>query len=162
LLFEVDCKVKMWYLLEMLFSKDKKIKKKKKKEKEKVKLKWLQIRIVHRILATNVVFMKMGIVNCSKCTFFKDDKDSIDHIFGSVVFFFLLQILESELNTKCNITIQARITQNLVFFCLDSDNSVKTDEVFGFIILFANSFSWGTKSKNIMPRSSPETISFIL
>ena len=48
-----------------------------------------------------------------------------------------MQILESELNTKCNITIQARITQNLVFFCLDSDNSVKTDEVFGFIVLFA-------------------------
>ena len=59
----------------MLFSKDFK------KSIYDIKLKWLQIRTVHRILATNVVLMKMGIVNCSKCTFYEDDKDSIDHIF---------------------------------------------------------------------------------
>ena len=64
----------------MLFSKDKK----RKIRKKDIKLKWLQIRIVHRILATNVVFMKMGTVNCSKCTFCKDDKDNIDHIFLAV------------------------------------------------------------------------------
>ena len=150
-----------------------------------MKLKWLQIRIVHWILATKVVLMKKGIVNCSKCTFCEDDKDGIDHIFWqcSCIKRFW-QILESTLNTKCNMTFQARITQNFVLFGLelDADNSVKTDEVFGFIILFVkhyifinaketcpyhvwiyfrNSFSWDTKSKNIMPRSSPETIFFL-
>ena len=124
----------------MLFSKDKK----RKIRKKDIKLKWLQIRIVHRILATNVVFM-----NCSKCTFCKDDKDSIDHIFGQCSFG---QILESKLNTKCNITFQARITQNLVLFGLDSDNSVKTDEVFGFIILFAKHCIYQCKRNMSLPR----------
>jgi len=46
---------------------------------------WLQIRIVHRILATNVVLIKMGIVNCSKCTFSKMTKKVLIIFFGSVV-----------------------------------------------------------------------------
>ena len=92
--------------------------------------------------------MKMGIVNCSKCAFCKDDKDSIDHIFGSVVFW---QILESKLNTKCNITFQARIPK--ILFCLaNSDNSVKTDEVFGFIILFAKHYIYQCKRNMSLPR----------
>ena len=37
-MFEVDCKVKLWYLLEMLFSKDKKIKKEKEKKRCQVKV----------------------------------------------------------------------------------------------------------------------------
>ena len=49
--------------------------------------------------------------------FCEDDKDSIDHIFSQ----FSWQILKSKLNTKCNITFQVRITQNLVLFGLDSD-----------------------------------------
>ena len=41
-----------------------------------IKLKWLQMRIVHRLIATNVVMKKMGIINCEQCTFC-DEKDSI-------------------------------------------------------------------------------------
>ena len=97
--------------------------------------------------------MKMGIVNCSKCTFFKDDKDSIDHIFWqcSCIKRFW-QILDSKLNTKCNITFQARITQNFVLFGLDSHNSVKADEVFGFVILFAKHYIYQCKRNMSLPR----------
>ena len=118
-----------------------------------IKLKWLQIRTVHQILATNIVLMKMGIVNCSKCTFCKDDKDSIDHIFWecSCIKRFW-QILDSKLNTKCNITFQARITQNFVLFGLDSHNSVKADEVFGFVILFAKHYIYQCKRNMSLPR----------
>ena len=40
------------------------------------------MRIVHRIIATNVVLKKMGIINCEQCTFC-DEKDSIEHFCGS-------------------------------------------------------------------------------
>ena len=43
-----------------------------------IKLKWLQMRIVHRVIATNVVLKKMGIIICEQCTFC-DEKDSIEH-----------------------------------------------------------------------------------
>ena len=127
----------------VVFKRNKKIK--------DIKLKLLQIRIVHQILATNVVLMKMGIVNCSKCTFCEDNKDSIDHIFGqcSCIKCFW-QILESKLNTKCIITFQARITQNFVLFGLDSHNSVKTDEMFGFIIPFCETLQLSMQKKHIL------------
>ena len=44
-----------------------------------IKLKWLQMRIVHRVIATNVVLKKMGIINCEQCTFC-DEKDSIEFL----------------------------------------------------------------------------------
>ena len=146
MLFEADCKVKLIYLGNIVFKRNRKIK--------DIKLKWLQIRIVHRIVAANVVLMKMGIVNCSKCTFCEDDKDSIDHIFWqcSCIKRFW-QILERKLNKKCNITFQARIIQNLNLFGLgESDNSVKTDEVFGFIILFAKHYIYQCKNNMCLPR----------
>ena len=41
-------------------------------------LKWLQMRSVHQVTATNVVLKKMGIINCEQCTFC-DEKDSVEH-----------------------------------------------------------------------------------
>ena len=90
--------------------------------------------------------LEIFIVNCSKCTFCEDDKDSTDHIlwqcscikrFG--------QILEtlSKLNAKCNISFQARMTSNLVLFGLDSDNSV---------ILFAKHYIYQCKRNMSLPR----------
>ena len=47
-----------------------------------IKLKWLQMRIVHRVIATNVILKKMGIINFEQCTFC-DEKDSIELSCGS-------------------------------------------------------------------------------
>ena len=33
-----------------------------------IKLKWLQMRIIHRVISTNVVLKKMGIINCEQYT----------------------------------------------------------------------------------------------
>ena len=49
-----------------------------------VKLRWLQMRIVHRILATNVMLEKMKVATSIKCTFCCNEKDSIRHIFLGV------------------------------------------------------------------------------
>jgi len=45
------------------------------------------MRIVHRVIATNVVLKKMGIINCEQCTF-GDEKDSIEFIYLFIFLFF--------------------------------------------------------------------------
>ena len=57
----------------MCFSKVKKI--------PDVTLKWFQVRILHRIIATNVILQEMGISADNKCCFCVREKDSIQHIF---------------------------------------------------------------------------------
>ena len=47
---------------------------------QEIKLKWYQIRLVHRIIATNIVLMHMGIENDITCSFCRQDRDSINHI----------------------------------------------------------------------------------
>ena len=46
-----------------------------------VKLKWLQMHIIHRIIATNIVLNKMGVTANTQCGFCNDEKDSIQHMF---------------------------------------------------------------------------------
>ena len=48
---------------------------------KEVKMKWFQIRIVHRILATNVILHSMKVAPDDLCSFCGDEKDSIQHIF---------------------------------------------------------------------------------
>ena len=38
-------------------------------------------KIVHRIIATNIVLMHMGIENDITCSFCRQDRDSVNHIF---------------------------------------------------------------------------------
>ena len=45
------------------------LKKKKRHKIDDLKLKWLQMKIIHLVIATNVVLKKMGIINCEQCTF---------------------------------------------------------------------------------------------
>ena len=59
----------------------------KKMQNQEIKLKWFQISLVHRILATNIVLIHMGIendINC--CCFFVDGKETINHIFWRCVY----------------------------------------------------------------------------
>ena len=51
------------------------------KQNKNVKLKWLQIRIIHRITATNVVLNNKGVTTKTQCGFCNDEKDSSEHIF---------------------------------------------------------------------------------
>ena len=95
---------------------------------------FLFIFLLQWILDTNVVLMKTGIVHCSKCTFCED---SIDIFWQCSCRKRFSQILENKANRKCNITFQARITQNFLLYGLDSDNSIKTDKACAFIICFA-------------------------
>ena len=45
-----------------------------------VKLRWLQMRILHRIIATNITLKEMGVVD-TRCIFCNNERGSIEHIF---------------------------------------------------------------------------------
>lgn len=49
-----------------------------------IKLKWLQIRVLHRILATRVILFHMGLEEDDVCSLCRDDKENIQHIFLEV------------------------------------------------------------------------------
>ena len=46
-----------------------------------VKRKKFQMRIMHRIIGTNVMLKEMGVANNNKCSFCLIAKDTIQHIF---------------------------------------------------------------------------------
>ena len=50
------------------------------------KLKWLQIRTVHRILATNVVLKEMGITTANQCTFCSEKRWHRTYFWGLCIF----------------------------------------------------------------------------
>ena len=49
---------------------------------QETKLKWFKIKLVDRILGTNVVVKHMGIENDSNCSFCRKERDTINHLFG--------------------------------------------------------------------------------
>ena len=53
---------------------------------QEIKRKWFQIRLVHRIIATNVVLMHIGIENDITFSFRRQDRDSVNHIFWSCTY----------------------------------------------------------------------------
>jgi len=46
---------------------------------QEIKIKWFQMRIVRRIMETNVVLKEMRLVNSFCCDFCLETKDNIDH-----------------------------------------------------------------------------------
>ena len=115
-----------------------------------IKLKWLQMRIIHRILATNSVLKEMGVVANNVCDFCKIEKDSIEHLFWRCActrrFW---QAFGSLMKEKCTTAINANFTENLILFGVD--NNTKTDTVFDSIILSAKLFIYKCKYDKTVP-----------
>ena len=44
-----------------------------------IKLKWFKIRLVQRIMATNVMLLNMGVVANNLCSFCEQERDSLEH-----------------------------------------------------------------------------------
>lgn len=64
-------------------------------------LQWLQVRIVHRILPTNILLQKMKIKNDKTCTFCKTNDETLLHLFYECVHVKpLLQYISNKLKTK--------------------------------------------------------------
>ena len=118
---------------------------------QEVKLKWLQIRILHRILATNIILKEMGIVNNALCNWCATERDSISHFLWkcNMVKAFWID-LAALLNEKCLHASNLRFTQNLVIFGVE--DNIKTDNILDYIILQAKSFLYFCKVNSRVPR----------
>ena len=117
---------------------------------QETKLKWMQVRIVHRILATNVILKEMGVQMNNMCTFCQIERDSIDHVFWKCNFATLFwNGLENIINEKCDHAANFKFTEKLVLFGID--DNVRTDDILDFIIILAKSFMYACKVNDRIP-----------
>ncbi|WP_419609554.1 reverse transcriptase family protein [Thiolapillus sp.] len=116
-----------------------------------IKLKWFQIRLVHRILATNVVLMHMGVENDITCSFCKKERDAINHIFwrcDSIKPFW--EQLQIALNDRGVNAVSITLNESIVLF--GHDVNFRSDDTFDLIILVAKFFIYKCKVKKIIPQ----------
>ena len=115
-----------------------------------VKLKWFQMRIVHRIIGTNIILNEMGIKENSNCNFCNECKDDIDHIFWNCVCIQRFWIkVEEILKTKCLTCTNVKLSKCLILF--GSATYMKTDPVFDLIILLGKMHIYKCKLDNRFP-----------
>lgn len=117
---------------------------------KEVKLKWLQIRIIHRILGTNSILLNMKLEDNDKCTFCKNHKENIQHIFWNCQYAmsFWMEFQES-LHEKCEVTHNFQFTQHIILF--GCEKNVKTDTIIDLLIMLGKSFIYRCKMKKIIP-----------
>ena len=115
-----------------------------------VKLRWLQIRIVHRIIGTNIVLKEMGIVDNNKCTFCLDIKDHIEHIFWQCIHVTTFwKNIETNLKARCITATNIRLTQTLILF--GTEMNTKTDPILDLLIVLGKMFIYKCKMDRNLP-----------
>ena len=113
-------------------------------------MKWFQIRILHRIIGTNIVLNAMGLTNTINCTFCNDDRDSIHHfLWDCTCIQNFWNDLERLFNEKCENASNLRITRNIILFGFDEH--IKTDSAFDFVILYAKLYIYKCKIGKCLP-----------
>ena len=114
-----------------------------------IKLKWFQLRIIHRILGTNIVLNEMGLVGDKNCNLCKDKRDSIQHIFWEckITQSFLTDLIKM-IKTKCK-SIHLLLSESLTILGIDSN--IKIDSVTYLILLLAKQFIYKCKLRNANP-----------
>ena len=114
------------------------------------------MRIIHRIIATNIVLNKMGVTANTQCGFCNVEKDSIEHMFWKCACISRFWTsLETMLKEKCETALNVKFAQNLVLFGTEID--IKTDTVFDLVILQAKQFIYKCKLDKCL-----RTLSFFL
>ena len=118
-----------------------------------VTLKWLQIRIVHRIIVTNVILHAMGIAENVKCTLCNEERDSIEHFLWDCEHTQRFwNAVECFFNEKCKNAHSLKISRELVIFGVDECS--RLNDTFEFIIMFAKLYIFKCKTKNCLPNLS--------
>jgi hypothetical protein len=115
-----------------------------------VKMKWFQIRIVHRIIATNVMLKAMHVTDTELCSFCGREKDSIPHIFwhcGVVQNFWLA--FERWIKEKCVNEYNLKMNESIVLFGVA--NNVAFDDVFDLIVVLAKQYIYSCRYNNTHP-----------
>jgi exonuclease III len=113
-------------------------------------LRWFQMRIVHRIIATNVVLKEMNISPSELCSFCNREKDSIAHCFWNCeCTHYFWQSFENWINTHCVNACNFKLSQSYVLF--GTETNLRTDSTLDFIVLLAKHYIYSCKYKKERP-----------
>ena len=117
---------------------------------KEVKLKWFQIRIINRIIATNRSLKWMKITNCDKCSFCKDEIETIEHLFWGCdkVHSFWIQLM-NVLLAKCDHLNSLNFCEELIL--LGHMRQFKSDEILDLIILLGKFYVYMCRFGNNVP-----------
>ena len=115
------------------------------KDIKDVKLQWLQYRIIHRILGTNLLLFKMKIQNNDKCTFCNTESETIEHLFyDCIIVSPIWEIIVSWLNEKLSIELQIE-RHEYILGILHSDKRIN------LIIMLVKSYIYKQKCRKVLP-----------
>jgi len=115
-----------------------------------IKLKWFQMRLVHRIIGTNISLKWMGVTNDDKCGFCNEETESIEHLFWrcSIVNRFWKDLANC-LNRDCGYMDNLKLNEELILF--GQTNGFISDHIFDFIFLFGKFYVYKCKLGNVHP-----------
>lgn len=115
-----------------------------------IKLRWFQMRIVHRIIATNIVLKEMGVASNDRCNFCRQERDSIEHFLWRCVYVNKFWVdLEKIFNERCHIATHINFNEHIVIFGVDP--GIQTDDTTDLIILLAKFFIFKCKISSTIP-----------
>jgi len=120
---------------------------------KEVKMKWFQIRIVHRILATNVILHSMKVAPDDLCSFCGEEKDSIQHIF--VTCRYVLTFWESLKDALCEfgiVNVDLNLTDMLIL--LGYDPTCKITSTLEYVLTVAKYYIYKCKCEKLLPNVS--------
>ena len=122
-----------------------------------VNLKWFQMRIMHRIIGTNVILKHMNVVADESCSFCGNDRESIEHMFWQceTVKRFWTDFIDI-VSEKVIFTRMRNIRLSECLVVLGTDDDIKIDYVFYLIILLAKQYLYKCK----MDRAAPNIAAF--
>lgn len=117
---------------------------------DEISLKWFQIRITHRIIATNIILKEIGVVGDALCSFCKNSRDSIEHMLWkcNVVQKFWKDF-QTLINDKCTSAINFTISESLILFGVQKN--FRSDKVLDFILVFAKKYVYSCKFNKTDP-----------
>ena len=107
---------------------------------------WFQLRLLHRILATNYLLTKMHIINNDKCTFCTRETESLKHLFWECG---CIQTFWTDFKNFL-------IAKNIILPCCLNDKTImfgciKPDRVFNLILLKAKYFIYTKRLEGLIP-----------
>ena len=113
-------------------------------------IKWLQYRLIHRILATNTFLNKIGIKQDNKCSFCNTESETLCHLFWEceIICNFWLD-LQTWLKNKCTHIVDLNFTLIDVIFGIQ--NRQRADDIINFILLSAKHYLYRMKNNNTQP-----------
>ena len=113
-------------------------------------LKWFQLRIQHRILATNTFLTKIGIKQDNKCTFCKNAQETLIHLFYDCeIINCFWQNLADWLKNNCTHIVDLQLSKTDIIWGVI--NKQRGDLVINFIILLGKKFIYKNKYDNTIP-----------